>query len=705
MPGTRTALSVVVVAAAVLAGSLGAAGAAAAEGAPSDRPVPGGQPTALLVKTAPAVDVAQLASEVGGVHTGRVGTSGVQRLSVPPSRIDGARRALAARPDVVGVEIDHVVTAARVPNDPFFPSQWGTVKVGAPDAWDVTIGTASTVVAVLDTGVSPQSDLRVLPGYDFVNRDADPADDHGHGTSAASIIAAQFDNGLAMSGVCGRCAVLPVKVLGRDGSGSYSAIISGIDYAVAQGADVLNLSLTGDVYSSFLADAVANARARGVVVVASAGNAGQTAMTYPAGLPGVLAVGATDEADRRTSYSNHGSWVTVAAPGRNVALNHVGDGVWFTGTSSSAPVVAGVVGLLRSHAPGASGAAVENAVTSSAVPIGSWVKHGRIDAVGALRALDSSLAFRPSAPTGVGGTAGDGAVQVSWTAAADRGSAITRYSVTSLPGGRTCATSGAVTCTVAGLTNGTAYTFSVTASNAVGTSDASSASAAVTPVAAVAPAAPAAPTATAGDGSAAVSWTAPADGGSPITGYTVTSSPDGKSCTTTGALSCVVGRLTNGTAYTFTVTATNAVGTSPASASSSAVTPVAPATAPAAPAAPTATAGDGSAAVSWTAPADGGSPITAYTATSRPQGKTCTTSGVTSCTVSGLANSTAYTFTVTATNAVGTSPASAPSNTVTPVGPATAPAAPAAPTATAGDGSAAVSWTAPADGGSPITGY
>jgi hypothetical protein len=161
-------------------------------------------------------------------------------------------------------------------------------------------------------------------------------------------------------------------------------------------------------------------------------------------------------------------------------------------------------------------------------------------------------------------------------------------------------------------------------------------------------------------------WAAPAANGSPITGYTVTAAPGGATCTTTGALSCTVTGLTNGTAYTFTVVATNAIGTSAPSAPSAAVTPTAPAGVPAAPAAPSAVPGDRQAFVTWAAPAANGSPITGYTVTAAPGGATCTTTGALSCTVGGLTNGTAYTFTVVATNAIGNSAPSAPSGAVTP---------------------------------------
>jgi predicted phage tail protein len=307
----------------------------------------------------------------------------------------------------------------------------------------------------------------------------------------------------------------------------------------------------------------------------------------------------------------------------------------------------------------------------------------------------------PGAPTAVGGTPGNGSVLVAWTApASNGGSTITAYSVTAAPGGQTCTTAGTLSCTVNGLTNGTAYTFTVTATNAIGTGPASTASAPVTPR--TVPGAPTAVGATPGNASVDVAWTAPAsNGGATITGDTVTASPGGHTCTTGGALFCTVGGLVNGSSYTFAVTATNAAGTGPASAASASVIPR---TVPGAPTGVSGTAGNSSVLVAWTAPAsNGGSAITGYTATASPGGQTCTTGGTLSCTVSGLTNDTAYTFTVTATNAAGTGPASAASAQVTPKA---LPDPPTGVSATAAGSNANLIWLAPAsDGGSPITGY
>ena len=313
----------------------------------------------------------------------------------------------------------------------------------------------------------------------------------------------------------------------------------------------------------------------------------------------------------------------------------------------------------------------------------------------------------PGAPTIGTATAGNAQAVVTFTApVSNGGSAITGYSVTSNPGSFT-GTGTASPITVTGLTNGTAYTFTIKATNAIGNSVASSASNSVTPTApSTVPGAPTGVTASAGNAQAVVTFTVPvSDGGSVITGYTVTSNPDGKTGTGTATPITVTG-LTNATAYTFTVTATNAIGNSVASSASNSVTPVAPSTVPGAPTGVTASAGNAQAVVTFTAPvSNGGSVITGYTVTSNPDGKTGTGTA-TPIIVTGLTNETAYTFTVTATNAIGNSIASSASNSVTPAVPNTVPGAPTGVTATAENAQASVTFTVPvSDGGSVITGY
>jgi hypothetical protein len=304
----------------------------------------------------------------------------------------------------------------------------------------------------------------------------------------------------------------------------------------------------------------------------------------------------------------------------------------------------------------------------------------------------------PGAPTSISATKGNDQATVSFTApVSDGGSAITGYTVTSNPGGFSGTGTGSPI-TVTGLTNGTSYSFTVTASNVNGSGPSSTASNSVIP--STVPGAPTIGTATAGNAQATVTFTAPvSDGSSAITGYTATSSPGGLTGTGSASPITVTG-LTNGTAYTFTVTVTNANGTGQASSTSNSVTPL---SVPDAPTIGTATKGNAEATVTFTAPAsNGGSAITGYTATSNPGGLTGTAS-TSPITVTGLINGTVYTFTVTATNALGTGQVSSASNSVTP---STVPDAPTIGTATAGNAQATVTFTAPvSNGGSVITGY
>ena len=313
----------------------------------------------------------------------------------------------------------------------------------------------------------------------------------------------------------------------------------------------------------------------------------------------------------------------------------------------------------------------------------------------------------PGAPMNVTVTAGNAGAKVTFTPpASNGGSAITGYTVTSNPPGGTDSNAGSteLSHTITGLTNGTAYTFSVQAANVTGAGPVSAKSNSVTPF--NANGLPSNVTAIAGNTEAKVTFSPPAsNGGRAITGYTVTSNPPGGTDSNAGSteLSHTVTGLTNGTAYTFSVQAANVAGTGPASASSNNVTPL---TAPGAPMNVTAAAGNVLADVTFSPPAsNGGRAITGYTVTSNPPGGTDSNAGSTklSHTVTGLTNGTAYTFSVQAANVAGTGPVSASSNSVTPL---TVPGAPMNVAATAGNVLANVTFSPPAsNGGSAITGY
>jgi subtilisin family serine protease len=333
-------------------------------------------------------------------------------ISVPAAAAAQIVAGLAADPRVAYVEEDVEARIVATPTDPYYTQQWGMPRTRVPGVWDHTTGSSDVTIAVIDTGVNPAhpdlAGVTFVAGYDFVNGDSTPEDDHGHGTAAIGVISAQH-NSIGTAGVCPRCRIMPLKSMDAQGSGSHNAIASAIHHAVDHGADIINLSLGSEASTSTLQTAVRRAQAAGILVVAAAGNAGVTTPFYPAAYPEALGVAASDAGDGRYSWSNYGSWVSVAAPGCNLTpgyapkTNTLGY-TDFCGTSSAAPVTAGVAGLLVSIRPDVLGPAVTTALQTSAVPL-SFVASGRVDATAALAALPST---GPTPDDGGGSTGGGG---------------------------------------------------------------------------------------------------------------------------------------------------------------------------------------------------------------------------------------------------------------------------------------------------------
>lgn len=280
----------------------------------------------------------------------------VQSIALPEG-IDyqSAVRTLSSLPGVRYVERDAGVSADAISTDPYYGRQWFLPRIGAEKAWEVEKGSGDILVAVLDTGVDPlHPDLagRVATGYDFIDGDGDPGDVNGHGTHVAGVIAARGDDGGGAAGVAWRARILPVKVLDDQGYGRYSQVIAGLRYAADNGAAVINLSLGGGAPSQALQEAVDYAISRGAVVVAAAGNEALDSLSYPAACEGVIGVGATDEEDRTTAFSNRGEGLDLVAPGTSILSDSPGGGyAYMSGTSTAAPQVSGAVALLRSRFP------------------------------------------------------------------------------------------------------------------------------------------------------------------------------------------------------------------------------------------------------------------------------------------------------------------------------------------------------------------
>ncbi len=239
------------------------------------------------------------------------------------------------------------------PNDPLWRDSWALAKANAPSAWRLTTGRTETVVAVLDTGADlghPDLQGSFVAGFDVVNQDADPSDDHGHGTMVTGVIAARsqqrdrrHEHVLALLGDAGegdrrRRHRQRLGHRRRDRLGGRPR----------RQRD--QHELHDERARRAVAAAIAHARSRGVVLVAAAGNTGTADATFPAAYPGVLSVAGTDAADARYEWSSYGSWVRVAAPGCNLTTAPGGGYGEFCGTSSATAFLSGIVGLARSFA-------------------------------------------------------------------------------------------------------------------------------------------------------------------------------------------------------------------------------------------------------------------------------------------------------------------------------------------------------------------
>ncbi len=383
---------------------------------------------ALSARNAPPPDalVAQLNSVAGGeLSYQRAMSMGfhVFRFATPKplSEAGAILERLRALPEIEQVTEDLRTSRDLTPNDVAFPTQWNMQSVytygGAanlPSAWTMTTGSASTVVAVIDTGITahPEFQSRILPGYDFISdpvnandgngRDSDPSDpgdwtakhecgygepaytSSWHGTHVTGIIAAAGNNWSGMAGVNWRTRILPVRVLGKCG-GSVSDIIDGMLWAVGlevpgvptnpNPAQVLNLSLGGwspSGCTSAYEEALNRVRATGALVVAAAGNDdNESAYVVPAACEGVMTVGAIDHDGYRASYSNYSvvNAVSVSAPGGDISYYGTdGSGIYSTvnsgtkgpvassyayyqGTSMAAPHVSGIAALALAQDP------------------------------------------------------------------------------------------------------------------------------------------------------------------------------------------------------------------------------------------------------------------------------------------------------------------------------------------------------------------
>ena len=389
--------------------------------------VPGNyRPGHILVrfKTAPAQSALdKLTTAFGARAVGKISEIRVTHLQVPPQAGLALLQHLRKRSDVEFAEFDSVVEAFEVPTDPYYStpyptfkygtiSQWAPQAVSAPSAWDVSLGNQNVVIAIVDTGIdSSHPDLasKVVGEYSVVGKSA--KDGFGHGTHVAGIAAAATNNDIGIAGMCPNCRILSIKVLDDRGSGYLSDVASGITYAAAHGAQVINLSLGGSSVSQTMRAALAYAVANNALPVCAAGNSNSSTAPEPAYWYDCLSVIATDQNGAKASFSNYGVVDDVAAPGvailstmptYGVTLNSYGylnnyDAL--SGTSMATPAVAGIAGLVFSRNPALSPAQVRGIIEAAAGDGAGWSPDLGFGIVNAAKAVSLAIHSDNVAPT------------------------------------------------------------------------------------------------------------------------------------------------------------------------------------------------------------------------------------------------------------------------------------------------------------------
>ena len=667
-------------------------------------------------RTASAVAAASLAENISAFFTNSV-NGFVADLS-PEEVAD-----LQANPNVVEIEPDRVVGIDADQSG----APWGLDRIdqrfNPRDGKYTYTNTGEAVTAyIIDSGIlSTHTEFtgRVRSGFTAISDGAGSNDCHGHGTHVAGTVAG------TTYGVAKTAQLVPIRVLSCTGSGSVSGVIAGIEWAitnhVAGTPAVANMSLGGGLSSSLNA-AVARAVADGITMVVAAGNDSANACgVSPASEPSAITVGATNSADTRAGFSNFGSCVDVFAPGVSITSSYIRsttDLTSMSGTSMASPHVAGVVALYLQTNPSANPATVASTLMAAATP--NVVVDPGVASPNRLIYSGSfapAPATTPSAPSISSVLSGNGSVSLTWKApVTNGGAAITSYLVQYSTNGtewQSVSTSG-TSVVVSSLTNGTSYSFRVSAINSVGTGTASSVVTAIPALPGVATA-PRSLTGSVGRQTVTLTWQSPlSPGGSAITDYTVEASvdagitwavmPDAVSILRTAGFS----GLTAGVAYQFRVRAINAGGPSVPS-NTVTLTPLS-FNPPSVVRSVTASAQLLGAYVYWSTPVDmGGGTLQSFVVDYSVDGGVNYSGSVRvgsawrSTTLSGLAGGVEHVIRVRAINQYGTGPEA--TVRVTPI-PLVVPSAPRSLYVNVNYNAASLYWSTPStNGGTSITGY
>jgi thermitase len=366
--------------------------------------------------------------------TAALSALGVTILKVPEGTVPQAVADLRRSPAVEFAEPNYLVHAAVItPSDPGWANQYGPVRIQAPQAWEITTGSISVTIAVIDSGVDfshPDLASKIWTnpgetsggkktngidddgdgyvddwrGWDFVNGDNNPQDDYGHGTHVSGIAAAASDNGIGIAGIAWGAQIMPLKVLDNTGNGADSDVATALIFAANHGAQIINLSLGGDAPAAVMEAAVNYAYGHGATIVAAAGNTGTQGVLYPAAYLNAIAVAATNPDNSRAWFSSYGPQVDLAAPGVGIYSTYwtaTSGSTYFSlsGTSMATPHVAGVAALLASLPQFNTPDKIRAALEGTALDLGP-VCRDPYYGFGLVQAFDA-LQFDPNLPVPV----------------------------------------------------------------------------------------------------------------------------------------------------------------------------------------------------------------------------------------------------------------------------------------------------------------
>lgn len=432
-------------------------------------------PGEILVKFSPGASEEKI-KNINAVHGTQVTYTspyaGFKILKIPKTKtVEEMVEIYSKNPNVEYAVPNAITNAFMVPDDSLYKYQWNFKAfkngvgggINLEPAWDISTGN-EVIVAILDTGVAYETydnyiiapdleNTNFVPGYDFVNNDAHPNDDNGHGTHVAGTIAQSTNNGRGVAGVAYDCSIMPVKVLAGNGSGTLQGLVDGIYYATNNKTDIISMSLgfpPGYYPGQALDDSLNYAYTNGVTIVAAAGNDNKGVVSYPAAYEKCIAVGATRYDGKRAYYSNYGNALDIVAPGGDVRVDQNKDGYvdgilqntfggdptqfsyyFYQGTSMATPHVSGVAALLI--AEGAEGSdQVRAAIQNTAIDLGTsgwdqYYGYGLVNATAALEYITPiSDNIKPTI-SNVGATASTSSATVTWNTD-EASSSIVRYS-------------------------------------------------------------------------------------------------------------------------------------------------------------------------------------------------------------------------------------------------------------------------------------